>query len=450
MEDGRTWGSSQDLMSRTLTISDSTIELGTLTNLKSFQVTSSHNNRTSSGSSTPRLMNAAACDLESSESDEINSIIYGGQKVDNGLTSDEIVLIKGTIKGDIGTSNIDVTRYPAQHVHYTTFPAPLGWPDGSHLVQVGEVPEGRTGSSLSKVKQYGSSNLLVSIGGHSKSNFSTDFHHPASCINLLIIPEMRWWKLSRSEILKRSFHSESTNDDGNVFVLGGMSMKNGCWSIIHPLTQLIKIHINDDFTYSEVVINLTTEIEHLPFITNFTTCKSNDFFFVFGGFHFPEYDPDEENLSQFQPPIAKRNKLPKLSSALFKIDLRTLDISSSSSLVESGSYNGSGVCVSSSDGPVEIIFHADPKILLYSERVLQSPKCELPEEFGSCSMSVVDKRREFYYCSTPICELKIHIRCDKSLKRKAGDHQFCPKCRHLDPKTWKQIPGTTRPRWRTK
>ena len=88
MEDGRTWGYSQDLMSRTFKISDSNIVLDKLTSLKTFQVTSSHKNSTSKGSSTPGLTNAAFCDLEPPTSNIIRAIVYGGQKVDTGLTSD--------------------------------------------------------------------------------------------------------------------------------------------------------------------------------------------------------------------------------------------------------------------------------------------------------------------------------------------------------------------------
>ena len=45
MEDGRTWNHSRDLMSRTFEITNSSPELGKLTTLKSFQVTSSHKSR---------------------------------------------------------------------------------------------------------------------------------------------------------------------------------------------------------------------------------------------------------------------------------------------------------------------------------------------------------------------------------------------------------------------
>ena len=88
MEDGRTWGSSQDLMSRTFSISNENIELGNLTSLKSFQVTSSHKNCTCSGNSMPRLTNTASCDLEPPESNTIRVNMYGGhcgQSVDKTL-----------------------------------------------------------------------------------------------------------------------------------------------------------------------------------------------------------------------------------------------------------------------------------------------------------------------------------------------------------------------------
>ena len=238
MEDGKTWGHSQNLMSRTLKITDTSLELGNLTHLKSFAVTASHKNKTSSGSSTPRLMNAASCDLAPPESTGLKSILHGGQSVDSGLTSDEIVLICGELVEDISKSKIDVTRYPAAHQDYFEYGIPAGWPDGQHLVQLGDVPEGRTGSKLSLFRQIGSSNLIVSIGGHSKPDYFTDFYHPENSIHVLSVPEMRWWKLEESDSLKRSFHSQTTNTDGDIFLLGGMSMKEGRWAVIHPLTML--------------------------------------------------------------------------------------------------------------------------------------------------------------------------------------------------------------------
>ena len=284
MEDGRTWGSSQDLMSRTFSISNENIELGNLTSLKSFQVTSSHKNRTCSGSSIPRLTNAASCDLEPPESNTLRVIMYGGQSVDTGLTSDILVKIEGEVTEDIGNASIDVTRYPSAHKHFTQFEVPAGWPDGSHLVQLGEIPEGRTGSRLNLLKKIGSSDLLVSIGGHSKPDYHTDYHHPESSISVLLVPEMRWWKLPNHDCFKRSFHSQTTNSAGNVYIMGGMSMRNGKWATIHSLTEVVCVQIKDDFSYSLTIINIIPEIEDPPYITNFSYCASDNSIFIYSGF----------------------------------------------------------------------------------------------------------------------------------------------------------------------
>ena len=451
MEDGRTWNHSRDLMSRTFEITNSSPELGKLTTLKSFQVTSSHKSRTCSGSTTPRLMNASAIDLEGQESGKIKAVLYGGQSVDTGLTSDNIVLIEGLIDDDISKSNMDVTIYPANHTHYYEFGVPSGWPDGSHLVQVGNVPEGRSGSGLSFLRNVGSSVQLVSIGGHSRTDYMTPFHHPETSMNLLLVPEMRWWKISEEEALKRSFHSQTTNSDGEIFVLGGISMKNGKWSKIHPLSELIKIKIKEDFSYTLETIELIMDIESLPHITNFSYCGAGKNIFIFSGFTFPEYSSDEENLHLFQPPFANKNKLPKFSDEVFRINIENKKVTSCSSLKDSGGYGGSIVCISGgSDGPLELIIHTDPKILLYSERIFETPECDLPEEFGSCSLTIVDKKRDFYICVTPACGMKVHLKCDKTIKNKPAVHQFCPTCRNLNPATWKPFPGTARPRWRRK
>ena len=449
MEDGRTWSHSQVLFSRGFQVTNSGINLEKLTHLKSFQVTSSHKNKTSSGSSTPRLMNAAFCDLETPESSEIKAVIYGGQSVDSGLTSDEIVIIKGTITKDISKADIDVTRFPAAHTHYTEFRVPANWPDGRDLVQVGEIPEGRTASKLSFLKQIGSSDLLVSVGGHSKPEYSTDIRHPKASLNLLLVPEMRWWKLLPSQVCQRSFHSQvSSNNGSDVIILGGMSMKNGRWAKVHPLNHFTKIHIEEDFSYTEVTFNLTTDVDtSLSFITNFSSWGNENVVFLYSGFVFPKYDQEKENLYKFQPPIAKRNKLPKISCDLFKVDLVDQKVTLCSSLKECGAYNGSIVNISDDRNPPELLIHADPKVLLYSERIINVAKCDLTVQYGFCSLPVVEKNHDSYICSTPACEVQIHVLCDKSIRTKPSEHPFCPTCRNLDPVTWKPKPGSKRPRF---
>ena len=66
MQDGCTWKTASTLVSRTIKITDDCLDLGQLSTLKSFQITSSHNNRTTSGSVIPLLTNAATVDLQSS------------------------------------------------------------------------------------------------------------------------------------------------------------------------------------------------------------------------------------------------------------------------------------------------------------------------------------------------------------------------------------------------
>ena len=446
MEDGRTWGYSQDLMSRTFKISDSNIVLDKLTSLKTFQVTSSHKNSTSKGSSTPGLTNAAFCDLEPPTSNIIRAIVYGGQKVDTGLTSDEVIKIEGEIHENINESSIDITRYPAEHKHYSQFGVPAGWPDGSHLVQLGDIPTSRTGSRLSFVRKIGSSDLLISIGGHCKENYLNDYFHPQESIHLLLVPEMRWWQLEANEHFQRSFHSQTLNSEGEIFLLGGMSLKNGHWAIIHPLTEIVKIRIKDDFTYVLTTIDLISDLEAPSFITNFSFCGLESSIFIFGGFNFPEYSSEEENLYKFQPPNASRNKLPKFSDSLFKIDLVEGKLRRCTFLEESGAYNGSLVPISQNGSKPELIIHADPKVILYTERALDNPVCDLPEDFGSCSLGIVDKNTESYDCSTPVCNKFIHLKCDKSLRGKVAKNPFCPSCRNLNPESWKPYPGTRRPR----
>ena len=229
-----------------------------------------------------------------------------------------------------------------------------------------------------------------------------------------------------------------------------MSIKNNRWSGIHSLDQVTRIHIHEELSFTESVITLSSSIENLPFVTNFASCGNGEFIFVFSGFTYPKYKATKENLHKFQPPKANRNKLPKLSSDLFKIDLLKQEITSCSSLSEIGAYNGTALILSDVGSEPELVIQADPRILLYSERILDPPKCELPAEFGACSLPITEKKKNSYYCTQPTCNKKIHLKCDKSLKGKTLEHQFCPSCRNLNPATWKPLPGARRPRFRSR
>ena len=110
-------------------------------------------------------------------------------------------------------------------------------------------------------------------------------------------------------------------------------------------------------------------------------------------------------------------------------------------LNECGAYKGSIVNISDERNTPELLIHADPKVLLYSERSINSSKCDLTVQYGLCSLPVVEKNRDSYICSTPVCEADIHVLCDKSIRTKPSEHPFCPTCRDLDPVTWKPKPG---------
>jgi hypothetical protein len=108
---------------------------------------------------------------------------------------------------------------------------------------------------------------------------------------------MRWWKLLPSSMCKKSFHSQvSSTNSSDVYILGGMSMKDQKWVIIHFLKEVTMIIISDNFTYTEVSFNLTTVIPEHPFITNFSSWENERTIFVYSGFIFPKYDPETENL----------------------------------------------------------------------------------------------------------------------------------------------------------
>ena len=67
----------------------------------------------------------------------------------------------------------------------------------------------------------------------------------------------------------------------------------------------------------------------------------------------------------------------------------------------------------------EMIITADPKMYFFSDRALQSPLCDLDQEFGGCTLGVASKERSNYQCSTPVCQKIIHLKCDKTIRGKS-------------------------------
>lgn len=434
MEDGRTWSTASTLMSRTILISRESLELGELTHLRSFQLTSSHNNRTTKGSVVPCLTNAAGVDLESPVFDTLNIIIYGGQYTDKIVTSDDVVTITGTLTEDIKDSKLDVTVYTAKNEQYKEFNIPQGWSDGSEFVQEGEVSS-RTGHSLSKLRTENGHHLLLCSGGHSKPSILQPFFHPDDSLNILQIPGMKWTKLIGNVAFKRSFHAQAVNSQGEVIILGGKSMIDGRWSKIHPLTEVLILKIEDDFSYSGRELKLNSDIQELSLLTNFSFTSQDDKMFFFSGFKFPKYK--DNNLHKFLPPNTSKDRLPEFGTHLYVIDMNTMNVSSLEGPEDSGSYNGTIAWLNHG----EMVLTSDPSMYLYSERVIESPKCELDVKFGACTLALAEKSRESYICSTPSCKKRIHAKCDKSIrgKFKATDKKLCPTCNNLDPVTWKKI-----------
>ena len=433
MSDGRTWSMASTLMSRTIDISGDDLELGDLTVMKSFQITSSHKNKTCMGSVTPNLINAGATDLEPEESFLLRVVIYGGQFTDKIVTSDEVILITGTVECDMDKSRLKVIKHPARNYQYQEFQIPEGWSSGSHLVQTGEVPTSRTGAGFSKLRSVDGSDLLLSTGGHSKEKITQPFFHPEDSINVLKVPEMTWKKLEPHDYLKRSFHSQTVNTNGEVIIVGGMSMIDGRWSRIYPLNEILKISVNEDFSYSGTKITLTRDIRDLSILTNFSYTAHENKLYFFSGFSYEDYKDD--NLYEFLPPKTSRDKLPKFGRSLIKIDLEEGTIASVEGPEDCGGYNGSIVMLNSS----EMIISQDPHMYLYSERVLKPPKCDLPDEFGSCSLPMTSKNNTTYTCRTPACLKVIHLKCDKSIRgTKCSTSKLCPTCSDLDSVTWKK------------
>ena len=211
-------------------------------------------------------------------------------------------------------------------------------------------------------------------------------------------------------------------------------MIDGRWTKIHPLTELLFVKVNEDFTYQGTVVKIESDILELNTLTNFSFGAQDEKLFFFNGFKFPDYR--EDNLYKFLPPQTSRDKLPSFGRSLYKIDLHegVWRIEKCEGPEGCGAYGGSIAMLNSK----EMILTGDPHMFLFSERILEPPKCELSEVFGSCSMSLTVKNRESYRCSTPRCRKSIHLKCDKSIRGKKNQPKLCPLCNDLDPETWKK------------
>ena len=433
MEDGRTWGMADDLVARTITVSDTSVEVGPVTVLKLLQVTASHKNKTSRGSVTPKLLNAAYVDMKDPSSDELELVIYGGQKVDLLRSSSDVVVIKGELTHDnMSDEKLDVTQFPTKKPTFEEFKIPAGWSDGQNLVQKGEIPEGRMGAKMSKIRE----NDLIVTGGHCKPGVGRKMYHPMDNCYLLSYPDMTWKRLESHEVFQRSFHCQAVDNNGMLFIVGGMTFDNDLkkWTTIKPLNEVTSVQLCYDDSYVVTNFTLTTYITDIGLLTNYSSCNIDKILYVYSGFIFPKYDHQERNLFEFQPPIAKKNKLPEFSKKLFKIDLEEKTITEKCGPSNGGASGGTMLPLSDND----LIIHADPIIYLVTNRQVSPKKCDLPELYGSCTITYTVKNQTVYICMTPTCRKKVHIACDKSLKKNSVlTNLFCPSCKGLD-KHWKK------------
>jgi hypothetical protein len=212
-----------------------------------------------------------------------------------------------------------------------------------------------------------------------------------------------------------------------------MSMIDGRWSRIYPLNEILKISVNEDFSYTGTMIKIQSDIRELSILTNFSYTAHENKLYFFSGFKYEDYK--EENLYEFLPPKTSCDKLPEFGRQLIKIDLEDGTIASVEGPEDCGGYNGSIVMLNTS----EMIISQDPHMYLYSDRVLKPLHCDLPVEFGSCSLPLTSKNNTTYTCRTPACLKVIHLKCDKSIRgTKCGTTKLCPTCGDLDTVTLKK------------
>ena len=125
MQEVRTWGHASELFSRSLSWTNESFDVGDLTRLNSFQVTTSKA-RTSKGSVTIPLHGAAFVDMEPETSSNFHILITHGQNLETFTTNDSILVMKG----DAGLNNVTVTKWLPESVEYRQFTIPEGWSDG--------------------------------------------------------------------------------------------------------------------------------------------------------------------------------------------------------------------------------------------------------------------------------------------------------------------------------
>ena len=346
---------------------ENNVELGPVSILKSVQITASHKNKTCRGSVTPKLTNSAYVDMKASSSEEMELIIYGGQKVDLIRSSNEVIVIKGKlIHENIKDNKVDVTKYVTLKPTFEHFKIPAGWSDGENVLQKGDIPEGRTGARMSLIKD----NLLMVTGGHCKRGVGPKLYHPTDNCNLLSYPDMTWTKLEANDLFQRSFHCQAVNKSNILFIVGGMTFNNEKkqWTTIHPLNEVISVELLEDRTYIITTFVIESNIRDISQLTNYSYCNINNILYVYSGFHFPKYNHQERNLFQFQPPIANKNKLPEFSTNLYMIDFENKSINVKYGPIHGGASGGSIVPLSSD---ADLLIHADPKVYIFTRRNIE-------------------------------------------------------------------------------
>ena len=93
MQDSRTWNHASDLYSRSLDWKGHSFDVGELSRLNSFKVTTS-NKRTSKGSVTIPLHGASFVDFEAEESNVFHLLITHGQNLESFSTNNSILIVK--------------------------------------------------------------------------------------------------------------------------------------------------------------------------------------------------------------------------------------------------------------------------------------------------------------------------------------------------------------------
>lgn len=446
-EQGKQYGFSSDLFGLKIESTAETFKIEQLNQVKSFSVTDSDQVRMVECSALFGTNGATLVDQNKEEDDEFDALMWGGQDAELVETQNRLVQIKGdkgfkletTGKGkETKMSQIKATAFPSKtrelDIEIENFN-----PE-EEIVQT-NTPIGRTEHTMAKL----SDEEMVMIGGITIPEPGPNICHPTdSTVWKLNTTTLTWIKCKDCEFTKRAGHVMHIHN-GKIYIIGGYTYENNVPKKLHSINLLIEMElVADDIVPFVRLIDLVVPVDMpLQNIYGFAGAATNDNIYLFGGSIVSDYNDEEQDLCNFHTPNSNRSKLLPFSSVLYEIDIERESLLAIKAPKEFGTSNATmHVTDTDEKGKAERILVLGGKskqIILYCKSEFEFDQCNLPGEFGGCTLEKMTPSTVTNTCTT--CGKQIHEDCDmfKHKKSKVQNASsklyYCPKCKGYGIKT---------------